>query len=159
MTHSKPFEERFWKFVMPVPFAGCWIWLGYVDKAGYGRISIPYKNKNYKQPHKAALAHKAAYEHFVGLVPEGLELDHKCRTKCCVNPDHLEPVTRKENIRRGDVSFVLKKKYMTQAYCIRGHLRAEWCDPPNKWGRRRCRLCAIFWRKKYQKEQKLAARA
>jgi hypothetical protein len=47
------------------------------------------------------MAHRVAYEQFVGTVPDGLELDHLCENKACVNPGHLEPVTRSENVRRG----------------------------------------------------------
>lgn len=67
----------------------CFIWQRHLDENGYGRAS------------RRTLAHRLYYERARGPVPEGLELDHLCRVPACVNPDHLEPVTHVENIRRG----------------------------------------------------------
>lgn len=71
---------------------GCWVWTGYRDKLGYGRFSYGEMR---------GMAHRAYYEAHAGPVPDGLELDHLCRNPACVRPDHLEPVTHQENIRRG----------------------------------------------------------
>lgn len=69
---------------------GCWRWLGaHVD--GYGTIRHDHRNR---------VAHRVAYEALVGVIPDGLQLDHLCRTRDCVNPDHLEPVTASENTTR-----------------------------------------------------------
>jgi HNH endonuclease len=92
------FEVRFWLRVdkngSPPPFdptlGPCWIWLGAVTK-GYGRV---YKGD------RNLMAHKVAFELTNGPVPNDLELDHLCRETLCVNPDHLEPVTRKTNLHR-----------------------------------------------------------
>lgn len=78
--------------------AGCWMWLGRIDRDGYGRC---YPRKAYRPMPKNMLAHRASYEIFKGRIPNGLTLDHLCRNRSCVNPKHLEPVTQKENIRRG----------------------------------------------------------
>lgn len=67
---------------------GCWPWQGFTDFNSYGRFS------------RYGLAHRFAYEFLVGPIPKGLEIDHLCRNKSCVNPDHLEAVTHRENIRR-----------------------------------------------------------
>jgi hypothetical protein len=67
---------------------GCWRWLGRFDANGYGRQGRRW-------------AHRIVYELLVGPIPAGAVLDHLCRTKWCVNPDHLEPVTHAENCRRG----------------------------------------------------------
>lgn len=70
----------------------CWVWQGSVNKVtGYGGVTVNYRYKG---------AHRAVYEGLVGAVPKGYELDHLCRNRLCVNPLHLEPVTRKENVRR-----------------------------------------------------------
>ena len=70
---------------------GCWLWTRTCDRLGYGRMQFPGK---------LVLAHRASYEAHVGPIPEGLELDHLCMNPPCVNPDHLEPVTHQENMRR-----------------------------------------------------------
>lgn len=70
---------------------GCWAWLGSVDQNGYGRINSP----GYRR------VHRLSYELAIGQIPDGLVLDHKCRNPSCCNPDHLEPVTNQENVRRG----------------------------------------------------------
>jgi hypothetical protein len=71
----------------------CWIWqLSLHARTGYGAK---------KTNGVSTLAHRAVYEHHVGPIPDGLELDHLCRVRACVNPAHLEPVTHKENVRRG----------------------------------------------------------
>lgn len=72
--------------------SGCWEWQLYKDSKGYGVIKR--LGKNYQ-------AHRHIYELHKGTIPEGMQLDHKCRNTSCVNPDHLEPVTGAENTRRG----------------------------------------------------------
>jgi hypothetical protein len=71
---------------------GCWIWQRYVDEHGYGRAP----KKGIMRP-----AHRVLYERFVAPVPAHLHLDHLCRNTLCVNPEHMEPVTPAENVRRG----------------------------------------------------------
>jgi hypothetical protein len=80
-------------------------------------------------------AHRVAYELFKGPIPAGMDLDHLCRVRCCCNPDHLEPVTRKENLRRG-----LNGQ---KTACYKGHPYT----PENTYyrantGKKQCRLCA-----------------
>lgn len=80
------FEEKFF-----VAEDGCWLWLGAVNHDGYGVISVNNKIER---------AHRLSYEQHIGQIPEGLQIDHLCRQRSCVNPSHLEPVTRAENNRR-----------------------------------------------------------
>ena len=70
---------------------GCWIWEGSTTATGYGGI---------KWNGKSTVAHRVVYSLIKGEIPEGLFLDHLCNVKKCVNPDHLEPVTHRENIQR-----------------------------------------------------------
>lgn len=95
------------RHTMPIPECGCWIWLGSLGSGGYGLVG--FKKRNTSQ-----VAHRFVYESIKGPIPEGLELDHKCRVRSCVNPDHMEPVTRLENIRRG-------LKGVLRTHCIHGH--------------------------------------
>jgi hypothetical protein len=81
------------KFVMPVTESGCWIWMGCDGGQGYG--AVHFHGRRW-------LAHRLIYTALVGPISEELDLDHLCRVRCCVNPAHLEPVTRVINIARGD---------------------------------------------------------
>lgn len=101
----RPIEHRIMdKFLVG---DGCWIWTAMRDKRGYGRIASGTK---YGIP---LLAHRVMYEMLVGPVPDGLELDHLCRVTSCVRPDHLEPVTHRENMARGE--------WATKTHCPAGH--------------------------------------
>jgi hypothetical protein len=71
----------------------CWIWCLCTDGGGYGQTKVGGR---------AQLAHRVYYERHVGPIPDGLELDHLCRVRNCVNPDHLEPVTSAVNTQRGN---------------------------------------------------------
>lgn len=81
----------------------CWEWIGATSPKGYGQVR---KDGTTKQ------AHRAVWEWEVGPIPEGLELDHLCGRKNCVNPHHLEAVTHQENVRR---------RGEAQSHCKRGH--------------------------------------
>lgn len=111
VVDSPKLPDRFWNKVSPEPNSGCWLWFGSWDEKGYGRFGIGGRGK-----HKPA--HRVSYEALVGAVAPGLELDHGCRVRCCVNPAHLEPVTHLENMRR-----VPPQPDRTEypAVCARGH--------------------------------------
>jgi hypothetical protein len=88
MLTNQRIYARFMDKVVHEPSCGCWIWIG-SGCPGYGSIKVEGKN---------CPAHHLSFAHYKGPIPEGLELDHICRLKCCVNPDHLRAVTRKQNI-------------------------------------------------------------
>jgi len=120
---------RFWRKVVPEPMSGCWLWTAAERRGGYGGFYIG--------PGRSMRAHKIAFEELVGPVPEGLELDHRCRTRCCVNPAHLEPVTRVVNVRRGTAPAA---RHFAKTECVNGHP----FDDRNtyQWnGRRFCKAC------------------
>jgi hypothetical protein len=109
----------------------CWIWLGsHVTKEEYGRFWLQGKTVN---------AHRASWILFKGMIPEDKQIDHLCRNRRCVNPDHLEVVEQKENILRGES---LSAKRARQTHCVHGHELSG----PNLYirhgGGRRCRKCA-----------------
>ncbi|WP_088256981.1 HNH endonuclease signature motif containing protein [Fimbriiglobus ruber] len=88
---SIPFTERLISKIIRCKGTGCWIWQGASTTLGYGQIWKKGKN---------ILAHRAVFEMFKYAVPKGFELDHLCRNKSCVNPQHLEVVTHSENLLR-----------------------------------------------------------
>jgi hypothetical protein len=109
----KRFEKRTVKSA-----SNCWDWIGTKNETGYGKIVVGWKENN--QPvHR--FAHRVSYELFVGLIPTGLEIDHLCRNHGCVNPNHLEAVTHKENVRRGILPEMMRKKMNEMTHCKRGH--------------------------------------
>src|SRR5687768_8074621 len=89
----RPIIERLMEKIIVVP-NGCWIWTGSRNNKGYALI---FKEARENGSKRCVLAHRVCYEHNVGPVPEGLELDHKCRETGCVNWRHVEPVTHQEN--------------------------------------------------------------
>jgi hypothetical protein len=123
-------RERFNSFVKEDP-NGCWLWTGGKTTKGYGCIR--------RADGREALAHRMAYELFVGPIPAGLIIDHLCRLPSCVNPSHLEPVTNAENLRRGDLSR--NNGAALRTHCKRGHPFDEANTYRDKFGRRGCIAC------------------
>jgi len=87
-----PIETSLLNKISPEPNSGCWLYLGALQRNGYARIRFNGKT---------VIAHRVSYTIFKGEIPAGLELDHLCRVRCCVNPDHLEVVSRSINVSRG----------------------------------------------------------
>lgn len=107
---------------------GCFQWTAASNR--YGRIKINGR---------MALAHRAMWELLVGPIPDGLHIDHLCKNTLCVNPDHLEPVTPRENLMRSPTK---QRENAMKTHCLRGHpLSGEnlYRDPR---GMRQCRECA-----------------
>lgn len=136
--------DRFWtrvnKFGVISPILGtmCWEWLGHIDKrSGYGTINLS-RIECSDENKRGRLVHRVSYELCVGLIPEGLTLDHLCRNRCCVNPEHLEPVTLVENVMRGEC---LNARRARQTHCLNGHALTGYNLIIKKHGHRNCRTC------------------
>lgn len=110
----------------------CWIWTGSHDNYGYGHLSVKVDGK-----HTTRKAHRLVYEQLIGPIPDGLQLDHLCRVRNCVNPNHLEPVDGRTNVLRGEgISAVLARRET----CQNGH---EYTPENTRYEGtvRRCRAC------------------
>lgn len=135
---------RFWSKVDKS--GDCWLWTAFVHPLGYGLFKLDGRMQR---------AHRVSYEIVKGPIPQGLVLDHLCRVKHCVNPDHLEAVTQQVNINRGDLPEVLRQKQLRKTHCPQGHPYDE-VNTYYKKGRgdtltRQCRECHNSRRRKNAK--------
>lgn len=126
MAVRKTKIERFISFIREDD-SGCWVWTGKINKFGYGYFQIDRAT--------SARAHRFAYEQWAGAIPDGLVIDHLCRNRACVNPDHLEPVTQAENTARG----LLWQSQKT--HCPAGHEYSLDNTRVRANGHRVCRTC------------------
>lgn len=141
-------DARFWAKVVRGAPGACWPWTGGRNPKGYGRYRTP--RSHYA---KVEQAHRYAYELLVGPVPSGMHLDHLCRNRACVNPAHLEPVTNRENVLRGDTLPALN---LTKTHCPYGHPYSGDNLGFRSDGSRSCKECG---RERYRRDvaRKLAA--
>lgn len=116
----------------------CWDWQAYLDDEGYGHFWFDHTMK---------LAHVFLYELLEGPIPEGMELDHLCRNRACVNPSHVQPVIHLENIRRGDSG----KPQSSRTHCPAGHPYDEVNTYISPTGHRNCRICRSRRANEYHK--------
>lgn len=134
------FEDKY----IPEPNCGCWLWHGSQCR-GYGQFWIEGRLQK---------AHRVSYRYYVGEIPPNMDLDHLCRVRCCVNPKHLEPVTRSENTRRGLASHVAKSRAQARDVCERGHPLSN--DNLVRLDSKQCRECLRASMKR-QRERKASA--
>lgn len=131
--------ERFFAKIDFVSQAPCWIWIGCINRNGYGA----FRRIGYSQP-----AHRSSWELLVGVIPIGLTIDHLCKVRACVNPDHLEPVTLAENIQRFTRTII---------NCPQGHPYIPGNTKITSHGARACRECARNDATDYRRRKKLWA--
>lgn len=141
----------------------CWLWVGYLDKDGYG------KGYTTKVPNTQRV-HRIAYTLLVGGIPEGLDLDHECEVRNCINPSHLTPCTPIENIKAGAERRRLRLWQGPQAtaaqlrrakgICPSGHVLSEVGTLPRlKKGKRqdvRCKACQHETQRKHREKVGIA---
>jgi len=125
---------------------GCWIFAGHVSKKGYGKM--------WNEGRRSDIAHRVYYQRERGPIPEGLQLDHLCRNRACVNPAHLEPVTGKVNAGRGVRA--------TRTHCQHGHPYAGSnlvVSRRKKKIQRECRECQRAWNRRSAAKRRARAKA
>jgi hypothetical protein len=127
---TKGIHERMEEWVVPEPNSGCWLWMG-KTYWGYGLVAKTEGGRKVKR-----FAHRLSYEAAKGPIPDGLVIDHLCRTKCCVNPDHLEPVTARENVMR---------YHKARTHCPNGHKYEGLGN-----GKERCLTCKRASRRRHK---------
>lgn len=129
VIRSDRFSARFWAKVQKTDT--CWLWTAALDGRGYGKIgAVGWFLQS----------HRVSYLLLAGPIPDDLQLDHLCRVRNCVNPDHLEPVTARTNVLRGESPMAYEAR---QTHCLRGHEFTPentyvWVGQPNQ---RKCRKC------------------
>lgn len=123
-----PIKDRI-RSATTVSRGGCWMWNLRTDKDGYGSIKFEKRTQR---------AHRVAYEAFVGPIPAGMTIDHLCRNPRCVNPEHMETVTMRENLLRGTSPAAQNAQ---RSHCIHGHALSGSNLRVEKDGGRSCRKC------------------
>lgn len=123
----------------------CWLFAGYKNELGYGQIFTYFDRKMSYQ-----YAHRVSYETFVGPIPDGLVIDHLCRFRHCINPEHLEPVTARVNTLRGEGVLMNKRK----THCPKGHPYTDYNTIFNSRGWRVCRQCDLDRHARYYRANK-----
>ncbi len=134
--------DRFWANCIPEPNSGCWLWIGSTNEKGYGKLTTGLLASRLVAKNRHVRAHRVSYELLVSPIQSGLVLDHLCRTPCCVNPAHLEPVTNQENLLRGNGG----KHWAAKTHCPQGHEYSGSNLQVRKHGRRGCKACRSFGR-------------
>jgi hypothetical protein len=145
--NRRALADRFWAKVSGGDVTTCWTWTGATQTGGYGSFGVGGG--------KQVLAHRFSYEFMRTEIPSGLQIDHLCRVRTCVNPWHMEPVTGRVNILRS-TNFAAVNASLEA--CRRGHLFTEENTRIQRQGNRRhCRACARERNRLWRAQQKAKA--
>lgn len=139
--------QRFWDKVNKESERGCWLWIGLKNHKGYGVFKIHGKYVS---------AHRLIYKTIIGPIPHGLQIDHLCRVRNCVNPAHMEPVTSRENSLRS----MITQSYINanQTHCPQAHpYSGDNLYIEKSTGRRRCKICMNAALRRYRSSKKYKA--
>jgi hypothetical protein len=132
----KTLQQRFESKVERITESGCWLWTGSTTYFGYGQI---------RSNNRLSVAHRVAYELYVGQIPDGLCVLHRCDVPACANPGHLFVGSKKDNtqdmIKKGRDARLLAYANRKKTHCMRGHLFDEENTYWMKGGHRQCLLC------------------
>lgn len=130
------------RYTEKIPFHACWEWTGSLYDNGYGGVRAFGRTER---------AHRISYQIHKGPIPTGLQLDHLCRNRSCVNPDHLEAVTQRENLLRGPTT--LPAMNVAKTHCPLGHpYTAE--NTRINCGKRRCRRCESIRKRRIRAQRR-----
>ncbi len=129
-------EARFWEYVIPEPMSGCWLWVG-GEKNGYGYFHP--RDPDSPTGFGTTRAYRWSYSQYVGPIPDGYEVHHKCYNRPCVNPDHLAAITKLDNLL--DSPNTLPGAAIRKTHCKHGHEFTPENTAYNKKGHRHCRTC------------------
>lgn len=143
-ARRKP-EKRFWDLVLIIPFSECWIWIGETSQKGYGKfhLGIPY-SKKYQYAHRYSLG-------LTRKLDQSKVIDHICRNRACVNPEHLREVSQYQNTIENSLAIPAINKIKT--HCIHGHaFTKENTKIRAKNKGRDCRVCRRISNSKYKKK-------
>jgi hypothetical protein len=140
----KPPIERFRKYI-EVAENGCWNWTGHRDTKGYGSFSLPGGAGH------SVYAHRWSYQYFVGPVPEGMEVGHKCGNRGCVNPQHLQAMSHRENLFD---SMTSARRNAEKTHCVQGHEYLEHNTIRTPEGHRACKECKRLYQRGYWKKNR-----
>lgn len=131
----------------------CWEWIGTIRRNGYGTFQTYDAGTKRTTAH---LAHRIVYTELVGPIAAGLDLDHLCRNRRCVNPDHLEPVTRAENLRRASIGVQAGARQRARTECAQGHPFTPDNTFTDRRGWRSCRECRRSSDRRYKAKEQAA---
>ncbi len=148
---NKILPKRFWSKIKTSNIHSyngtpCLEWTAFIDPNGYGKFKLNGKTKR---------AHRLSYEESKGKIPDGLVMNHICRTRHCVNPDHLEAITQQENCQKGIAGFVGGLKQRLKTHCPHGHPYSKENTYVYPNGSRECRICKRIKSRQWEQHKKL----